>query len=110
MDCEFPVIAPPRIRAGKVLDHAGVPPPLVRRISLPPEAVIDESVFAAVVYRRVFVLPKEVTPVPPLATARVPVVSESAIPREDVAYPMNVLLGPPMRREDDAIEVRPVPP
>ena len=47
---------------------------------------------------------------PPLLIARVPVVSESAMPKEEVAYPMNVLPGAPIKREDEAIDERPVPP
>ena len=47
---------------------------------------------------------------PPFAIERVPMVSESAIPSDEVAKPMKVLLGPPMSSELEAIEVRPVPP
>ena len=32
------------------------------------------------------------------------------IPRDEVAKDMNVLLGPPMMRDEEAIDVRPVPP
>ena len=49
-------------------------------------------------------------PVPPRATVKVPDVSERKIPREEVAKPKKVFPGPPINKDEEAIEVRPVPP
>jgi hypothetical protein len=48
--------------------------------------------------------------VPPRLIASVPVVSEMAIPSDDVANWIQVLPGPPMRSDDEAMVERPVPP
>jgi hypothetical protein len=95
---------------GRVDDMDGAPAPLVINTPSFP-VVIDESVLAEVVYRMVFVPPNDVTPVPPLLTAKVPVVSERAIPSDDVA---NCCHAPPAYepRSTPAAEgfVMPVPP
>ena len=54
---------------------------------------------------------KVAAPVPPLDTARVPVVSERAMPREDVALSVYPLDASPMRIcPYEGAEVSPVPP
>ncbi len=58
----------------------------------------------------VLVPPKVVWPVPPFDTASVPVVSEIAIPKDEVANWSQVFPAPPIRREDEAIVERLVPP
>jgi hypothetical protein len=50
------------------------------------------------------------TPVPPLDVGSVPVVSESAMPREEVANWSIVFPAPPIKREEEAMEESPVPP
>ena len=52
----------------------------------------------------------EVRPVPPRVAEREPVVSESAMPREEVAIWIMVLPVEPMRMDDEAIDESPVPP
>ena len=69
---------------GMVDEMEGTPPTDVTRTPLL-AVVIEESVSAAVVKRMVFVPPKVVRAVPPRDTARVPVVSESAMPKVEVA-------------------------
>ena len=49
-------------------------------------------------------------PVPPRFTANVPVVSDNAMPSDDVAKARKVLFAPPINREELAMEFRPVPP
>jgi hypothetical protein len=52
----------------------------------------------------------DVCPVPPLLIGSVPVVSESAIPSDEVANWIHVFPGPPMRSDDEAMVASPVPP
>ncbi len=86
--------------------------PAVTEIPVPLDTVpvaADERPFVPLPYR-IWPEVKVETPVPPLFTVRVPVTSVRLMPREEVAYPMNVLPGPPIKSEEEAIDVRPVPP
>lgn len=74
----------------EVATHVGVPPLMARTKPFVP-AAIDESVSAAVVYKRELVPPKVETPVPPDETAsglprvRLPLVSIESAALVDVA-------------------------
>lgn len=88
--------------------HAGTPL-AIERTKPPVPAARRERVFAPEAYRMSPVA-YDVWLVPPRVSASVPVVSEIAIPSDEVANWSHVFPAPPIRSDEEAMVERPVPP